>query len=214
MPKSALILIVAKPDCGTRRRLRLTLGDDLVKHVTNGLGQRAQRDAGVVRKVQVHGATTARGKRDQIARSLRFRKAAQAVGDLVAQRDVLDLVGGQNQEDAVVRTALLQLTGGMQITRANFQAGHDTQLLGHRMTDVLKRLATPFTRVGKERVQREEVAGLDAGEQIAQGAKKVGEAVVDTASNLAEGAGKMAGGFMQGAKNIGRGLSKAIWSFM
>ena len=51
-------------------------------------------------------------------------------------------------------------------------------------------------------------------EQIVQGAKKVGEAVVDTASNLAEGAGKMAGDFMQGAKNIGRGLSRAIWSFM
>lgn len=52
------------------------------------------------------------------------------------------------------------------------------------------------------------------GEQIVQGAKKVGEAVVDTASNLAEGAGKMADDFVQGAKNIGRGLSRAIWSFM
>ena len=64
-----------------------------------------------------------------------------------------------------------------------------------------------------------DVSGLvdtvaEHGEQIVQGAKKVGEAVVDTASNLAEGAGKMAGDFMQGAKNIGRGLSKAIWSFM
>ena len=64
-----------------------------------------------------------------------------------------------------------------------------------------------------------DVSGLvdtvaEHGEQIVQGAKKVGEAVVDTASNLAEGAGKMAGDFMQGAKNIGRGLSRAIWSFM
>ena len=71
--------------------------------------------------MQVHAAAAAACERDQVARGLRLRQRTQAFG-LFLQRDVLQLVGRQDEEHAAVRAALLQLARGMQVARTDFQA--------------------------------------------------------------------------------------------
>ena len=92
-------------------------------------------------KMQMHAAATAIGQRHEVARRLGLRKRPQAFG-LLAKRDVLQLVGRQDEEHAAVRASLVQLPRRMQVARPHFQAGYHAALIGHAVANRLKRLAS------------------------------------------------------------------------
>ena len=53
----------------------------------------------------------------------------------------------------------------MQVARPHFQAGHAAEGLGHPVANLLDSLAPALARERQEGVQREEIAGLDGGQQ-------------------------------------------------
>ena len=112
----------------------------------------------------MHAPAAALRQGHQLASGLGLRQRPQARSRAaLGQRDVLQLVGRQDEEHAHVRAALLQLAGGVQVARAHLQARHHAEGLGHAVADGLDSLATALSREGQKRVQREEVAGLDGG---------------------------------------------------
>ena len=115
--------------------------------------------------MHVHAASAASGKRRQVAFGLRFRQRSQARRRCTQQRDVLQLVGRDHQEHAVVGAALLELARGMQVARPDLHARDHAEFRRCRMADELERLATPLARERHEHVEREVVTRLDAPEQ-------------------------------------------------
>ena len=113
-------------------------------------------------------AAAAVGKNCKVARGLSLCKFAQALCAGVFNGDILRLFCRDNQEHPFVRTALMELTGGMQVARANFQARCRTQAVGNRVADFFQRFTATFAREGEERIQAEVIAGLNAAEQSAQ----------------------------------------------
>ena len=119
--------------------------------------------------MQMHAAAPALGERRQIASSLGLRQLAKAgCRSFLRQRNVLQFVSRQNEEDAHVRTTFLQLARGMQVARPHLQARHAAEGFGHAMANLLDGLAPPLSRKRKKRVQRKEVARLNGGQQRIQ----------------------------------------------
>ena len=68
----------------------------------------------------------------------------------------------------------MQLAGGVQVARTHFQAGYHAALLSHAVTDGFQRLASTLARERQERVEREEIARLNAAQQRTQRAADIG----------------------------------------
>lgn len=100
--------------------------------------------------MQMHAAAPALGERRQIASSLGLRQLAKAgCRSFPRQRNVLQFVSRQNEEDAHVRTALLQLARGMQVARPHLQARHAAERFGYPVANLLDGLAPPLSRKRK-----------------------------------------------------------------
>ena len=112
----------------------------------------------------MHAAAAAIGQRHEVARRLGLRKRPQAFS-LLAKRDVLQLVGRQDEEHAAVRASLVQLPRRMQVARPHFQAGYHAALVGHAVANRLKRLASALAGERQKRIQREEIPRLDAAQK-------------------------------------------------
>ena len=130
----------------------------------DSVAQGADGYAGVVGQAEVHAAASALDEDGQIGCGLCFRQGSQAFRLDVVQRNVFELVGGDEQEDAVVRAALLQLTGRVQVARADFQARCNAKFVGNAVADGLERFAAAFAVKRQKGVQGEVIARLSSEE--------------------------------------------------
>ena len=128
------------------------------------------------REVQARSATIALVQRFEIAEGLRALERLERRHP--RNREIERRVGGELEEDARVRAALVELAGRVQEARAETDGGRDLERVANLQPDVVQRQLVRVVHLDVRR-ERDVVARLDLREDRGDGAAQIA-AEIDT----------------------------------